>query len=48
MGRAPGNERVYDELNRLLQNNELKPFVEAHSEFAWESNGQNGMIIKFA
>ena len=45
MGRGPEDERVYEELNRLLKPNELKVFVEQHSEFAWRSTGKKGMII---
>ena len=35
------------ELNKLLKPNELRTFVEQHSEFAWEPNGNKGMIIKW-
>ena len=45
MGRAPEDERAYEELNRLLKPNELKPFVEQHPEFAWHPTGKKGMII---
>ena len=48
MGRAPGKERAYEELNRLLNPNELKPFVEQHPQFAWHPTGKNGMIITWA
>ena len=47
MGRASGDQRAYEELNRLLKPNELKAFVEQHPEFAWESTGKKGMIIKW-
>ena len=33
------------ELNKLLKPNELRTFVENHSEFAWQPNGNKGMII---
>ena len=36
MGLAPGEETAYSKLNKLLENGELKPFVEAHCEFAWQ------------
>ena len=48
MGRGPEDEKTYKELNRLLQPNELKPFVERHPEFVWYANGKNGMIIQWA
>ena len=34
MGLALGEETTYSKLNKLLAKGELKPFVEAHSEFA--------------
>ena len=47
MGRLPGEERVYSTLNKLLKKNELKSFVEAHCDFAWqEVDGQ--MLITWA
>ena len=48
MGRAPGQARVYEELNRLLNPNELKPFVEQHPQCAWHPTGKKGMIITWA
>ena len=48
MGRAPGEARAYEELNRLLHPNELKDFVEQHPEFAWQPKGKKGMTIKWA
>ena len=48
MGRGPEDEKTYKELNRLLQPNELKPFVERHPEFVWYANGKKGMIIQWA
>ena len=48
MGRAPGEARAYEELNRLLNPNELKHFVEQHPEFAWQPTGKNGMTIEWA
>ena len=48
MCRGPEDEHVYNELNRLLNPNELKSFVEQHSEFRWESSGKKGMIITWA
>ena len=45
MSSSPGDERAYEELNKLLEPNELKPFVEQHPEFAWCPAGKKGMII---
>ena len=47
MGLAPGDERVYSKLNKLLRKGELKPFVEAHCEFAWQEE-EGKMLITWA
>ena len=47
MGRAAKSARAYEELNRLLKPNELKPFVEQHPEFAWHYNSKKKMVIKW-
>ena len=41
------SQHFYEELNKLLKPNELKPFVEQHPEFAWEPTGKKGMKIKW-
>ena len=41
-------KKTCKELNKLLQPNELKPFVERHPEFVWYANGKKGMIIQWA
>ena len=45
MGRAPGHERMYEKLNRLLQPKELRTFVGQHPEFKWQPYGKKGMTI---
>ena len=45
MGRRAKSARVYEELNRLLNPNELKPFVEQHPKFAWHYNSKKRMVI---
>ena len=45
MSSSPGDERAYEELNKLLEPNELKPCVDHHPEFAWRPTGKKGMII---
>ena len=47
MGLAPGEETTYSKLNKLLEKGELKPFVEAHSEFACQRVGSR-MLITWA
>ena len=47
MGRAPENDRAYEELNRLLKPKEPKSFVDQHREFACRTTSNNGMIIKW-
>ena len=47
MGLALGEETTYSKLNKLLAKGELKPFVEAHSEFACQRVGSK-MLITWA
>ena len=47
MGLAPGEERIYSKLNKLLEKGELKPFVEAHCEFACQ-DVEGNMLITWA
>jgi len=47
MGLAPGEETAYSKLNKLLEKGELKPFVEAHCEFACQRVGRR-MLITWA
>ena len=47
MGLAPGEETTYSKLNKLLQKGELKPFVEAHSEFVCR-HVEGRMLITWA
>ena len=47
MGLALGEETTYSKLNNLLAKGELKPFVEAHSEFACQRVGSK-MLFTWA
>ena len=47
MGLAPGEETTYSKLNKLLEKGELKPFVEAHCEFACR-HVEGRMLITWA
>ena len=48
MGRTAFEDRVYEQLNKLLRKHELKSFVEGHPEFAWKPKGEKGMLITWA
>ena len=48
MGLAPGDERVYSAFNRLLNPDELRPFIDAHPESVWKPRGRKGMLVTWA
>ena len=48
MGRAPGDERVYEAFSRLLKPTELRAFLDANPALSCRSNGKKGMIITWA
>ena len=47
-GIKAGEEKAHETLNRLLQRGTLRKFIEGHSEFRWDPNGRNGMVISWA
>ena len=46
--RQRDEEPVYSQLNKLLERNQLRAFVDSHPEFSWSSNGPKGMLITWA
>ena len=47
---GPSKPTTFEELNRLLDPNELKTFVEHHREFTWSDRpgGKKGFLISWA
>ena len=48
LGQEPDEEPVYSQLNKLLERNQLRAFVDSHPEFSWSSWGPKGMLITWA
>ena len=48
LGLGPLDERMCSRLNKLLLPDDLRPFVERHTEFAWQPNGPKGMQITWS
>ena len=48
LGQKRGEEPVYSQLNKLLERNQLRAFVDSHPEFSWSRNGPKGMLITWA
>ena len=48
LGQEPGEDKFWNQLNKLLPPEGLRPFIERNPEFSYTSSDANGMLISWA
>ena len=48
LGQEPGEDKFWNQLNKLLPPEGLRPFIERNPEFFYTSSDPNGMLISWA